>query len=461
MPYLFKKYYPLRNIIFVFGEGVLIFICINAVLLTLNRISGNPESLTPILVKALLVTLIFQVCLYYFDLYDFSTVGTFSESATRIIQAFGFGCILLAIPYYFFPATTIPFVYFAASFLLICLCIAIWRFSYGQILEKKIFSKPIILIGTGNLALSITREIMSRMDSGYTVAAFVGKDSPDFSDQMGTKYLEGFSSLTEIASTGKIERVVVALDERRGKTPIKELLECKLLGMKITPGIEFYEELTGKILVGNVNPDWLIYSDGFKKGKLLMFSKRMLDFSVSLTGLLLSLPISIISAIVIKLESPGPVLYSQERVGEKGRTFWIYKFRSMCCDAESNGPVWAEENDCRVTRFGAFIRKTRIDEIPQLWNILKGEMSFVGPRPERPFFVEQLQKKIPYYSLRHNVKPGLSGWAQISYPYGASEEDALHKLEYDLYYIKNLCFRMDILIALQTIKIILFQKGSR
>ena len=461
MPHLFNKYYPARNIFFVVGEGFLIFICVNSVLLVLGGISTGQSTLLLLLSKALLVTIVFQVCLYYFDMYDFSRIGTFSENATRITQAFGFGCILLAGAYYFFPSTTISFRNFLIAYVAICIFIAVWRFYYSQILEKRMFTQHVLLIGTGNIAQAITLDIMSRMDSGYSISAFVGKKSPNFRYPMNADFTDDYLKIPEIARNNKIEKIVVALDERRGQTPINELLNCKLAGMKITPGVEFYEELTGKILVNNVNPDWLIYSDGFQKGKMALLLKRLMDFSASLAGLVLSLPIAVTSALIIKLESPGPVLYTQERVGEKGKTFWIYKFRSMRCDAESNGPVWAEENDCRVTRFGAFIRKTRIDEIPQLWNVLKGEMSFVGPRPERPFFVEQLKKKLPYYSLRHNVKPGLTGWAQISYPYGASEEDALRKLEYDLYYIKNLCFRMDILIALQTIKIILFQRGSR
>jgi sugar transferase (PEP-CTERM system associated) len=460
MPHLFKKYYPLRNIFFVVGEGILIFIVINGVFIILAGYKEIP-SIPLIVSRALLVTVIFQICLYYFDMYDFSTISSFSDDATRITQAFGSGCILLAGAYYFFPSTTISFGTFLISYVAICISLAIWRFCYSHILEKKMFTQPILLIGSGNIAQAITVEIASRLDSGYNISALVGNKSPEFSYPENIMFFDDNSQIPEITNTNKIERIVVALDDRRGKTPINELLNCKLEGAKITSGIEFFEELTGKILVNNVNPDWLIYSEGFQKGKITILAKRLLDFSVSLAGLILSLPIAAISGLIIKLESPGPVLYSQERVGEGGKTFWIYKFRSMCCEAECNGPVWAEENDQRISRFGHFMRKTRIDEIPQLWNILKGEMSFVGPRPERPYFVEQLKKKLPYYSLRHNVKPGLSGWAQISYPYGASEEDALRKLEYDLYYIKNLCFRMDVLIAFQTIKIILFQKGSR
>jgi sugar transferase (PEP-CTERM system associated) len=460
MPHLFKKYYPLRNIFFVVGEGILIFIVINGVFIILAGYKEIP-SIPLIVSRALLVTVIFQICLYYFDMYDFSTISSFSDDATRITQAFGSGCILLAGAYYFFPSTTISFGTFLISYVAICISLALWRFCYRHILEKKMFTQPILLIGSGNIAQAITVEIASRLDSGYNISALVGNKSPEFSYPENIKFFDDYSQIPEITNTNKIERIVVALDDRRGKTPINELLNCKLEGVNITSGIGFFEELTGKILVNNLNPDWLIYSEGFQKGKKTILVKRLLDFSVSLAGLILSLPIAAISGLIIKLESPGPVLYSQERVGEGGKTFWIYKFRSMCCEAECNGPVWAEENDQRISRFGHFMRKTRIDEIPQLWNILKGEMSFVGPRPERPYFVEQLKKKLPYYSLRHNVKPGLSGWAQISYPYGASEEDALRKLEYDLYYIKNLCFRMDVLIAFQTIKIILFQKGSR
>lgn len=451
----------MRSIFFVLGEGVLIFLAVNGVLLILGTIFQDIETLPQVITKALLVTLVFQVSLYYFDLYDFSTIGSFSENASRITMAFGVGCILLALPYYLFPATTIPFANFLVSYVLICLLITIWRFSYTQVLAKKMFARPVLLVGTGNMARTITAEIMSKMDSGFEIAAFMGKESPGFPYPSDAEFLEDFSNFAAVSCQKKIETIVVALDERRGQTPVNELLDCKLEGFKIVPGVEFYEELTGRILVNNVNPDWLIYSEGFKKGRMLMLSKRLLDFTVSLCVLLLSLPVALISSIAIKLESRGPVFYSQERTGQKGKPFTIYKFRSMQCDAETEGPVWARENDCRVTRFGAFMRKTRIDEIPQLWNILRGDMSFVGPRPERPFFIEQLREKIPYYSLRHNVKPGLTGWAQVSYRYGSSEEDALRKLEYDLYYIKNLCFYMDLMIVLQTVKIILFQKGSR
>ena len=243
--------------------------------------------------------------------------------------------------------------------------------------------------------------------------------------------------------------------------PINDLLRSKLSGRIIEDGITFYEAITGKILVEKVNPGWLIFSEGFDYGRLTFLIKRVLDLTFAVVGLSLSLPISLLTALLIKLESPGPVFYLQERVGERGKVFPIIKFRSMRQDAEKNGAVWASKNDCRVTRVGNFIRKVRIDEIPQMWNVIRGQMSFVGPRPERPVFVEQLVEKLPYYSLRHATKPGITGWAQVCYPYGASEEDALRKLEYDLYYIKHQSIFLDLLIIFRTAKTVLFRKGSR
>ncbi len=254
------------------GEGLLIFISINSVLLIFGNVSEIIYNLPILLIKSMLVTIVFQICLYYFDMYDFSSIGSFSDNATRITQAFGFGCILLAGAYYLFPSTTISFGAFLVSYLSICISIAIWRFFYSQILEKKMFTKPVLLIGTGNIAQAITMEIMSRMDSGYNIAAFVGNSSPDFSYPKDANFSEDYLKIPEISGNKKIEKIVVALDDRRGKTPIDELLNCKLAGIKITSGIEFYEELTGKVLVSNVNPDWLIYSDGLQNGKISLLS---------------------------------------------------------------------------------------------------------------------------------------------------------------------------------------------
>jgi len=462
MLYLLKKYYPVRNVLFVLGEGLLIFLSINLVYILFSggweiyRIDCCIDA-----VRALLVTIVFQVCLYFFDLYDLSVINTsIADWFSRIIQAFGIGCMILALFYYLVPNVVISTSIFWTSYIVICLAIVLWRLLYFRILNERLFSVPVVVIGTGELAMDIAREIEGKKDSGYRISAFVGTLPPLYNPN-NAPLLSDSSALLEYCKAHNVERIIVALGDRRGKMPVKDLLQCKLKGVEIDEGITFYEAITGKIMVEKVTPGWLIFSEGFRSGQVRLVIKRIMDFVFSVSGLLISLPVTLLTAFCIKIESPGPIFYRQERVGERGKTFSVIKFRSMRQDAEKNGAVWAMENDPRVTRIGTIIRTTRIDEIPQMWNVLKGEMSFVGPRPERPVFVEQLTKKIPYYSLRHSVKPGITGWAQVCYPYGASEEDALRKLEYDLYYIKNMSIFIDILIVFRTVKTILFRKGSR
>ena len=458
MPYILNKYYPARNILFALGEGMLIFLALNITFFLINGESYR-ETLYLFTYRATLVTIIFQICLYYFDLYDLCLPTTFTDTATRITLAFGVGCIVLAVLYYLVPIIMISTKVFWLAYLAICGVIALWRGFYAVVLEKRMFTRGIAILGSGELAQKIAAEINNRLDSGYKIIAHVG-DDPTKNTSTNPPVLPT-SQLVQICKEAKVQKIVTAMEDRRGKTPIKELLACKMHGIPIEEGIPFYEGLTGKILVEKVDPTWIIFSDGFQKWRLTLMLKRCNDFCLAAIGLLFSLPLTIFTAFLIKIDSPGPVFYSQDRVGEQGKTFKIIKFRSMRLDAEINGPQWASENDNRVTRIGKFIRKVRLDEIPQLWNVLKGEMSIVGPRPEQPFFVEQLEKNIPYYSLRHNVKPGVTGWAQIFYPYGATEEDALRKLEFDLYYIKNMSLRMDLWIIFQTIKTVLFRKGAR
>jgi len=460
MPYISGKYYPLRRIVFFLGEAVLIF----AVTYWVNELVaarlGTPSGSTIEALRAAVVTLVFVLSLYFFDLYDLNIYSSFASTAPRITQAFGFGCIALAGIYYAVPALIIPTKYFLVGYFLICLFLALWRGAYILLIGRRIFSTPILLIGSGELAAKICHEISSQIDSAYTVAAVVGRPD-DKVEAPGAVFLDDASSLPAVCREHGIEEIVVALDDRRGAMPVKELIQCKLDGLLITNGIGFFEDLTGKIMVEQVNPDWIIYSTGFTIGRFGNFMKRGTDILLSLIGLVLASLIMLVTAVAIKLESPGPVFYLQERVGLRGRVFKVIKFRSMRQDAEKDGAVWAMRNDTRVTRVGAFIRKVRIDELPQLWNVLKGDMSFVGPRPERPVFVKELERQIPYYSLRHNVMPGVTGWAQVCYPYGASVEDALRKLEYDLYYLKNVSFSMDLWIVFQTVKTVLFQKGAR
>lgn len=270
-----------------------------------------------------------------------------------------------------------------------------------------------------------------------------------------------YTQIFSICQTANIDRIIVALDERRGKFPLEQLLHCRLKGVKIDDGVAFSESLAGKLSISDLHPSSIIFSDGFKSSVFSKGIKRGMDVLASLIGLILLFPVSLIVAIAIKLDSKGPIIYRQERVGEDGKIFCVNKFRSMRNNAEENGPEWAKVNDERVTRVGRIMRKMRFDEIPQIINVLKGEMSFVGPRPERPLFVEQLKKEIPYYAQRHVVKPGITGWAQICYSYGASEEDALEKLKYDLYYIKHLSLFLELAIMFETAKIVLLGKGAR
>ena len=269
------------------------------------------------------------------------------------------------------------------------------------------------------------------------------------------------SELAEVVKRENIDRIVVAMGERRGQLPTQELLQLSLAGIvSIEEGASFSERVTGRVSLNMLRPSWLIFSGRGRQARISGITRSVVHRLVALIGGLLSMPIVLLTAILIKVDSKGPVFYRQERVGEHGRLFTLLKFRSMRVDAEEGGPVWASKDDDRATRLGRIIRKIRIDEIPQFWNILRGEMNFVGPRPERPHFVAQLANEIPYYEQRHLIPPGLTGWAQIKYPYGASIEDARQKLQYDLYYVKNQSLILDAIVLFETIKIILFGRGA-
>ena len=460
MPTLSSKYYPVRKILFFLGEGLLISASVLMILVLVSGWEIFVVAPAEYLLRAGTVTLTFQLSLYFYDLYDLGKAGTSGETVIRMMQAFGVGCIILGFLYFLFPSIIISTTIFLRCYLIISLTLLAWRSLYHVILKNKLFAREIVIVGTGETAERIVQEMRSNLETGFAIKALIGATAPTFEHAD----LPVFPSLTELAETRhltRIDYIIVALDDQRRAMPISELLRNKLQGTVIDNGISFYELIAGKILVEKVNPAWLIFSRGFNYSRITYLIKRSLDLSLALCGLIISLPVSLTTALLIKLESPGPVLYKQERVGERGKVFSILKFRSMRQDAEINGAVWARENDARVTKVGGFIRKVRIDEIPQMWNVIRGQMSFVGPRPERPVFVERLVQKLPYYSLRHSAKPGITGWAQICYPYGASEEDALRKLEYDLYYIKHLSIFIDLLIIFRTIKTVLFQKGSR
>jgi sugar transferase (PEP-CTERM system associated) len=464
---IFRKNYPIRNVFFVIGEGVFIFTSVyiaSWVILgtQLLNIYGYQT------LKILLITIVCQISLYYNDLYELKVTQNIRELGFGLIQALGFAAIVLAIIYIFVPKAVVGTDTFLISVGIIVVIIVSWRFCYALVLDRGLFNQRIILLGSAELLGKIKQEIDERKDCGYVIVAEVPdakyKRNSDNSDTKNSQNVIGhkYEGLADLAQAYSIEKIIVALEEKRNNFPTKELLKCRVNGIEVIEGNSFYEMLTGKLIVKSINPSWLIFSEGFRKSRTRLVMKRLADLLLAGIMLLTFLPLIAVIALLIKIDSKGPVIFSQDRVGQNGKLYRIHKFRSMVEDAEKkSGPVWAQTDDNRITRVGKIIRKLRMDELPQLWNILKGDMSFVGPRPEREHFVKELEKLIPYYRERHTVKPGLSGWAQGSYRYGASVDDAVEKLNYDLFYIKNMSFFMDLMIVLRTIKIVLFRKGSR
>jgi sugar transferase (PEP-CTERM system associated) len=426
--------------------------------------------------KIALTTIVCQLIFYLFDLYDVSKPRLRRELLTDLFQAVGVVIAVLGLVFMLRPTMLIGYqenveglgvVRYGNGVPVIAMILALammicWRLAIHWVMRHPRLGDRILIVGTDTLAVEVAREAILRRDLGYKVVGFVSED-PNLVGQslVNPKVLGVISDLNRIVAEEKIDRVVVALQDRRGHMPVDQLLKLRLQGRAaIEEGTSLYEKLTGKLSVEMLRPSWIIFSGGGKRSTVWSIARRLFNSVAAMIGLVLSLPIALIAAIAIKLDSPGPVFYTQERVGKNGRIFKIIKFRSMCQGAEADGTAqWAAKRDPRATRVGAFIRRTRIDEIPQFLNILRGEMSFVGPRAERPQFIEQLTEQIPFYSQRHLVEPGLTGWAQVNYGYGASVEDAMQKLQYDLYYIKNVSLLFDIWIMFKTIKIVLFGYG--
>ncbi|MDA8427754.1 MAG: TIGR03013 family PEP-CTERM/XrtA system glycosyltransferase [Geobacteraceae bacterium] len=332
--------------------------------------------------------------------------------------------------------------------------------TYRLYVKSQGFARRVIILGVGTSAGNMGA-LIPESDENYLLSGYI-RCSDEYAVVPPASILENTGGIYETVMREKADKIVVSLSERRGVFPLSDVMACKLDGIEVMDAPSFYEHVTGKLFLEGINPSWIIFSEGFKVSRVRKIIKRGMDVLCATFGIILTIPFLPFIVLAIKLDSPGPVFYRQERVGEKESNFFLYKFRTMRADAESGtGAVWAQKNDSRVTRLGAFFRKSRIDELPQFFNILCGEMSMVGPRPERPEFVDKLKEIIPYYSERHFVKPGVTGWAQVRYPYGASVEDAKEKLRFDLYYIKNLSLTFDIMIILETIQVVLFRRGAR
>jgi sugar transferase (PEP-CTERM system associated) len=397
---------------------------------------------------------------FFCELYRRDQRFSGTDLAARIAVTMMVALLILSVFYYLLPEAMIGRGFLSLSLITCGTMQFLLRRGLFALGGLSGFTQRVLVLGVGPLAEVIEKTIL--MSQGrYLLAGFV-QPAADILTVPGELVIGRVDRIRDLVREQRASKVVVAITERRGVLPVKDLLFCKLTGIDVLDSPSFYEKLTGKLLIENIQPSWFIYSNGFRINSFKMFCKRLVDIFFSMLGILLALPLFPLVALLVKLDSPGPALFRQVRAGERGREFAILKFRTMRQDAESStGAVWAQKNDPRVTRVGRFLRKTRLDELPQLFNVLKGEMSFVGPRPERPEFVEQLSERIPYYNKRHFVKPGLTGWAQVCYPYGASEEDALEKLRYDLYYIKNYSLLLDLFIVLETIKVVLYSRGGR
>lgn len=426
-------------------------------------LAGGEQSIGPLAPRAASVAIVVILSLLAVGLYQFHQRVNYREVSARVLVGLLLGSLLLAVLFYVIPSLSLSRGFWLIAISFAAALILLVRLYFVNHVDENVFRRKTLVFGAGERATSIS-EMRRRADRrGFKI---VGKvPAPGDTDVGGqTSLLSPERSLSDLALELGAEEIVIAMDDRRGNLPIRELLDCRLQGIEVIDLIEFLERETGKIRIDLVSPGWLIFSEGFRKTKLRQAVKRLMDVTVSAIALVFFLPVLIIVALLIKLEDGlrAPVLYRQLRVGHNGVPFNVLKFRSMVVNAEADGKaVWATENDNRVTRVGRVIRKLRLDELPQIFNVLPGQMSIVGPRPERPEFVDKLSESIPYYAERHTVKPGVTGWAQLRYSYGASEEDAAEKLKYDLYYVKNHTMLLDLLIILQTVEVMLWSKGAR
>ena len=491
-----------------------------AVVDRITPLSLNPSmALRHCMLAALLVTLFGQLCLGLNRLYEFQVSASRYERASRFVESTGAGVVISLIlvglarlmgpgRILSFPGLTMPqtLQHLAVTLAAAYGALYILRFAFHWFVRRADLDVRVIILGSRGPAHALANQIFEHPEAGFTVIGLVPEpestigrrrlDSPPdlivaseeaasertnrlvlqgvdilgreienqgtaIGQRASQERAQGEESLLELVGKLNIEMIVIALEDRRMTLPIKDLLEAKLAGVDVAEREEIYEQVTGRIAVAAMRPSYLIFNEGFRRHPWAALTKRMVDVGVSVVMLLILWPVMIATAIGVRLSSPGPVLFTQERIGQDGRPFVLMKFRSMRADAEKlSGPVWASEDDPRITKLGKIMRKTRLDELPQLFNVLSGSMSLVGPRPERQHFVDQLAAKIPYFQLRHIVKPGVTGWAQISYPYGNTEEDALHKLQYDLFYIKNYSVLFDLSILISTIKTVVLRRGT-
>jgi sugar transferase (PEP-CTERM system associated) len=414
--------------------------------------------------RAVLIAVVLQLSLHYCDLYNLRTLSDRRELLLGLIQALGSASLILAFLYYWVPTLIIGRGVFLVAAVFIVALVAGWRLVFEWLSLRVGPAERLLIVGASGAAIDLARELFERRNQlGVELVGFVDPDPSNVGKTLINPGVIGtVADIPRVVRERRVDRVVVSLADARGKLSMDQLLE-----MKFRDGVTFdhlasvYEKYTGKIAIENLRPSWFVFSSDFRKGSVFPLVKRAIDLAGAAIGLILTAPLLLILAVLVRLTSPGPAVYHQRRVGRGGREFVLHKFRSMRADAEAEtGATWAQQDDPRVTGLGRFLRKARLDELPQLWNVLVGEMSFVGPRPERPEFVTELTKLIPFYGQRHVVKPGLTGWAQVRYDYGNTVDDALEKLQYELFYIKNMSLGLDLLILAETTKTVLLRRGT-
>jgi sugar transferase (PEP-CTERM system associated) len=412
--------------------------------------------------KAGIISVVTLLSLASMGLYQLRQRIRFAGVVVRLLLAVVFAHIALAVIFYVAPNLFVGRGLLALDGAFTFAGLTLVRYAYLRMVNEDIFRRRVLVWGAGARASAIAKRLRRHTDQrGFKLIGYICAPG-DRAEVPEQQLIQPEGTLLQMAARHRIEEIVVAPDDRRNALPIAELLQCRILGVEVSDIVAFFERESGRVSVSLMHPSWLIFSKGFRRDYVRLGTKRVFDIVVSLCILLTAAPIALLTAFAIFLEDRGPVLYRQLRVGQNGRLFRMLKFRSMKTDAEANGEaVWAQRNDGRVTRVGALIRKLRIDELPQVINVLVGHMSFVGPRPERPEFVERLTSSVPYYPERHSVKPGITGWAQVQYRYGASEHDAREKLEYDLFYVKHHSLALDLVVLLQTVEVVLFGIGSR
>ncbi|HEX4153993.1 MAG TPA: TIGR03013 family XrtA/PEP-CTERM system glycosyltransferase [Acidobacteriaceae bacterium] len=454
----FNVYYPTRTIILILCEALIVygsFVLASVLLLGPSTMDVLADRHGVVKIGALTVLTI--LCAYYFDLYEPQQLSAPWEIYFRLLLVIGCLSLLLSLVVFVFPQVDIARYVFLLGLGLVVILLTVWRHAFEWISGKSMFRERVFVLGTGVIAANLVESIRNRKEAGMEV---IGSDSPLLHPIAG----HGASAATidQVAlMKPPVDRVVIALEERRGELPVDALLAMRMRGVEIEEVGSLLERLTGKMQLEGLRPSNLLFCEGFNMKRSLQVTQRVASTIAALTILLLFLPFFPFVVLAVKLSSKGPVFFSQTRVGLEGHVFNVHKFRTMFTDAEAKGARWATKDDPRVTRVGAFLRKTRIDEVPQLWNVLLGEMSFVGPRPERPEFISWLAEEIPFYNLRHMVRPGLTGWAQVRYGYGATLAESREKLSFDLYYLKHKSLGLDLLIMFETIKTIVRRRGAQ